>query len=141
MNLGTIRANEDGVTMTGSCRLPPTVTDQAYEQWMRVLQEACQRNSATFRVRDYRKGFEVDSQTELVRVASETLTQIGLKPAPTAFAGATEASVFSRWGVECVVWGPGQSVGNSHAPNESIKMHDLDLAIDFYRRFLEGFCL
>lgn len=141
MNLGTIRTTEDGVTLQGSCRVPPTVTDQAYEQWMRILQQACQANGATFRVRDYRKGFEVSSDSDLVRVASETLTQIGLKPTPGAFAGATEASVFHRLGVECVVWGPGLSVGNSHAPNECIKMRDLDLAVDFYRRFLEGFCL
>lgn len=141
MNLGTIRTTEDGVTLQGSCRLPPTVTDQTYEQWMRVLQQACQANGATFRVRDYRKGFEVSPRSDLVRVAAETLTQIGLKPAPGAYAGATEASIFSRWGVECVVWGPGLSVGNSHAPNECIKMRDLDLAVDFYRRFLEGFCL
>jgi len=76
-----------------------------------------------------------------VRIASETLTHMDLKSAPKAFAGATEASVFSRWGVECVVWGPGLSVGNSHAPNESIKMQDLDQAVEFYRHFLEGFCL
>jgi succinyl-diaminopimelate desuccinylase len=141
MNLGTIRVNEDGVTMTGSCRLPPTVTDQEYGQWMKVIQDACQQNRATFRVRDYRKGFEVSQSSELVRIASETLTSLSLKSAPGAFAGATEASVFSRWGVECVVWGPGQSVGNSHAPNESIKMRDLDIAVEFYRQFLEGFCL
>lgn len=141
MNLGTIRTNEDGVTMSGSCRLPPTVTDQTYEQWMQILQQTCESNGATFRVRDYRKGFEVSPHSELVQTAAETLTQLGLKSVPGAFAGATEASVFGRLGVECVVWGPGQSVGNSHAPNESIKMRDLDLAVDFYRRFLEGFCL
>lgn len=141
MNLGTIRTNEDGVTLQGSCRVPPSVNDQAYEQWMGILQQACQANAATFRVREYRKGFEVSSHSDLVRVASETLTQLGLKSAPGAFAGATEASVFHRLGVECVVWGPGLSVGNSHAPNECIKMRDLDLAVDFYRRFLEGFCL
>jgi succinyl-diaminopimelate desuccinylase len=141
VNLGTIRVNEDGVTMTGACRLPPSVTDQTYEQWMRVIQEACQQNRATFRVRDYRKGFEVSADSELVRTAAETLTTLKLKATHGAFAGATEASVFSHWGVECIVWGPGQSVGNSHAPNESIKMRDLDLAVDFYRQFLEGFCL
>ncbi len=141
MNLGTIRTNEDGVTLSGSCRFPPTVTDQTYEQWMNVLHVACRENGATFRVRDYRKGFEVSADNEMVRAVRETLGQLNLHPEPVAFAGASEASVFSRWGAECVVWGAGQSVGNSHAPNESIKMKDLDLAINFYRQFLKRFCL
>lgn len=141
LNLGTIRTNEDGVALTGSCRLPPTVTDQAYEQWMRILQRACLDSGATFRVRDYRKGFETGDRGDLAQVAEKTLSALGLSPAPTTYAGATEASVFSRWGTQCLVWGAGQSVGNSHAPNESIKMSDLDTAVEFYRRFLEGFCL
>jgi acetylornithine deacetylase/succinyl-diaminopimelate desuccinylase-like protein len=141
MNVGTIRTTEDGVTLTGCCRLPPTVTDQVYEQWMTVLREACQANGATFRVRDYRKGFESSPKGELATAAMETLRLLGLSDAPRAFTGATEASVFSRWGTECIVWGPGQSVGNSQAPNESIKIKDLERAVDFYRRFLQRFCL
>jgi succinyl-diaminopimelate desuccinylase len=141
MNLGAIRTNEDGVLLTGSCRLPPTVTDQAYEGWMTFLKETCAQNNSTFRVRDYRKGFETIAASELVQTGGSILKEMGLCAEPRAFSGASEASVFSRWGTECIVWGPGQSVGNSHAPNESIKIKDLETAIEFYHRFLERFCL
>jgi acetylornithine deacetylase/succinyl-diaminopimelate desuccinylase-like protein len=140
MNLGTIRTTEDGVVLSGSCRLPPTVTDQVYESWMTILKTTCDSMGATFRVRDYRKGFETNPESELVKAASVTLQTLQLSASPQFFSDATEASVFSRWGTECIVWGPGQSVGNSHAPNESIKLQDLDVAVDFYRRFLERFC-
>jgi succinyl-diaminopimelate desuccinylase len=66
---------------------------------------------------------------------------MGLEPALQKLSVSTEANVFSRLGVKCLVWGPGQSVGNSHAPNESIKISDLKLATEFYRRVIERYCL
>ena len=141
MNLGMIRTSEAEVRITGSCRFPPAVTDAIYEQWMKKLNAAVQAVGATFRVKDYRKGFTTPAASAFVQGAQVLLGEMNLSPALHKISMATEASVLSRLGIECVVWGPGQSVGNSHAPNESIKISDLKLAIEFYKRAIERFCL
>lgn len=141
MNIGMIRTNEAEVRMTGSCRLPPTVTDAIYEGWMKKLAVAVQEVGATFRVKDYRKGFSIDESSEFVSGTQQILAKIGLSPKTARVAMSCEANVFIRLGVECLVWGPGQSVGNSHAPNESIKIKDLRMATEFYRAIVERFCL
>lgn len=141
MNLGTIRTLESGVLVVGSCRLPPSASDDVYQGWMDNIQTVCEELGATFRVRDYRKGFETRPDGEFVRETQSILAEMGLESATTKLTMATEASVFTRLGVECLVWGPGQSVGNSHAPNENIKLSELRQAIEFYRRAAERFCL
>lgn len=141
MNIGIIRTYDDQVRMTGSCRLTPSVTDEIYEVWMAELKEACSAVGATFRVRDYKKSFYTEEASPFSRLCLETMKSLGLKASVTKTAVSTEASVFSRLGVECLIFGPGQSVGNSHAPNESISMEDLSVATNFYRQVIERICL
>lgn len=140
VNLGMIRTVENEVRITGCCRLPPSVTDAVYEGWMAKLEKAVQAAGATFRVTDYRKGFTADTNSEFVKTAQGILTQMNLGPELHKITVATEASVFHRLGIECLVWGPGASVGNSHAPNESVKISDLKTATEFYKRVIERFC-
>jgi len=141
MNLGMIRTFDTDVRITGSCRLPPSVRDVTYEAWMKKLEKAVQAVGATFRVKDYRKGFATDPSLEFVVESQRILGAMGLNADLEKITMATEASVFSRLGIECLVWGPGQSVGNSHAPNESVNISDLRTASEFYKRLMERFCL
>lgn len=141
MNIGRVRSDEDGIILSGSCRLPPSVTDAIYEGWMRNLNMAVQEVGATFRVKDYKRGFAASPETDFVKGAQSVLEQMGLNSKLQKLAQTTEANVFHRMGAECLVWGPGQSVGNSHAPNESIRIADLRQAAEFYSRLLERFCL
>ena len=140
VNFGMIRTTSSEVLMTGCCRLPP-VSDGVYDNWMKKLQSAVEEVGATFRVTDYRKGFAVATDSAFVRATQDILSQMGLEAGLHKTTAATEASVLNRLGIECLVWGPGQSVGNSHAPNESIKIGDLKIATDFYKRVIERFCL
>lgn len=141
MNLGMIRTAEDEVRMSGCCRLPPSVTDEVYEGWMRQLGESVQAVGATFRVKDYRKGFLANEKSSFVTETQAVLREMGLNEAPDKMTTVTEASVFGRLGIECAVWGPGTSVGNSHAPNENIRISELEKATEVYKRLIERFCL
>lgn len=141
MNIGRIRSDEDGVVISGSCRLPPSVTDAIYEGWMKNLSQAVNEVGATFRVKDYKRGFTARSETPFVQGTQDVLKAMGLDSSLYKLAQTTEANVFHRMGAECLVWGPGQSVGNSHAPNECINIGDLRQAAEFYSRLLERFCL
>lgn len=141
MNIGMIRTFETEVRLTGSCRLPPTVTDEIYENWMNTLNQAVESVGATFRVKDYRKGFTTSPESRFVKGVQEILSTMSLDPGLAKIGIASEANVFNRLGIECLVWGPGQSVGNSLAPNENVKLNDLRMATEFYQRLLERCCL
>lgn len=141
VNLSRIRTFEEEIRITGSCRLPPSVTDAIYDGWMSRLQQAVNGVGATFRVTEYRKGFQSEVTGEFAHGVQDILKGMALDPTPRKLPVSTEANVFSRLGIECLVWGPGQSVGNSHAPNECIKISELRTAVEFYKRVIERFCL
>lgn len=141
VHFGKIRTSESEVRMLGCCRMPPSVNDSVYEGWMKKLASAVEAVGATFRVTEYRKGFTVDSNSDFVKASQVILREMGLPGETHKVTSSTEASVLGRLGVECLVWGPGQSVGNSQGPNESIKISDLKAATRFYARALERFCL
>lgn len=141
MNIGMIRTFDDQVRLTGSCRLPPSVTDSVYEEWMSDLSVACEQASATFHVQDYKKAFKTSLDSGFLRQCQEVLKNSHLTSTPVTTSVSTEASVFSRLGMECLVFGPGVGAGNSHAPNECVSIEDLHKATDFYRQVVERFCL
>ncbi|MBK7889811.1 MAG: M20/M25/M40 family metallo-hydrolase [Bdellovibrionales bacterium] len=136
MNIGMIRTFDDHVRISGCVRLPPTVAQAAYEGWMQRLRAACQGQGAEFRIGDYKPPFRTKEQADIIEICQNTLTDMGLSPELTAQSVANEANVYSKFSLDVVVWGPGQGVGNSHTPNECVKLSDLDAARDFYRRIM-----
>lgn len=136
-NLGIIRTSEDGVRLQGCCRLPPSFKEETYAQWIKRIEEVCEQSDAIFRVLDYKKGFLGNPSSALAQRAIEELNRLGVSEVSSKKLVATEANILNRLGVECLVWGPGVSVGNSYAPNESVKMSDLSLAVDFYESLMK----
>lgn len=168
LNIGLIRTYEDDVKLTGCCRLPPTVSDEVYEEWMAILRSACHEVGAVFRVTDYKPPFRTPLSSSFVKVCQDVCQEVGrdrdrsdgiesgteieewppgepgqISPTPDCGAQsvANEANVFSRFGIDCIVFGPGRGVGNSHAPNEHVKISQLHEATRFYKAVLERVCL
>lgn len=141
MNIGTIRTYDDQIRVISSCRMPYPVPEELYQKWMGDLGKSCEEKGASFRIRDYKKAFHVPKTSPFLKGCGAVLSELGKAPEPQAISVATEASVFSRLGLECLVFGPGQSIGNSHAPNEKIKISDLETATEFYRQVLGRFCI
>ncbi|MEK7357155.1 MAG: M20/M25/M40 family metallo-hydrolase, partial [Bdellovibrionota bacterium] len=141
MNIGLVRTFEDFVKFSGCCRMPPTVTHETYEGWMASLRAACESVGGIFRITEYKQPFRTSNEHDLARICRATLKSIGLDSAPTAQSVANEANVFNRFGIACLVIGPGQGVGNSHAPNEHVRIEQLHEATRFYRGVLERVCL
>lgn len=139
LNIGLIRTHEDHVQFAGSCRLPPSVTQQVYESWMTSLGDFCRGLGGTFRVTDYKKPFRTPGHSMLVKGCLDELRGMGLQDAVTTQSSANEASLFSRVGIECVCFGPGSREGN--VQDENVLLEDLRTATDFYRRVIERFCL
>ncbi|CAN5728407.1 hypothetical protein BH10BDE1_BH10BDE1_30100 [soil metagenome] len=141
MNIGMIRTLEDHVKISGCVRLPPTVSQTDYEGWMRDLREACAAEGAVFRIGDYKQPFRTVTSSKLVGACKHALNEMGIDAALGAQAVANEANVFAKFGLDCAVWGPGQGVGNSHTPNEYVRIPELDRATEFYRQVISRMCL
>ena len=139
-HLSLARTNDDGVLFTGACRLPPGLSEATFATWTRALDEACVEVGATFSVKEYRGGFKTDPARGIVKGAQDILREMGLDFRLRKQAVTSEANVFTRSGIECVVWGPGRGAGNSHVPNERVEIGELHAAVDFYRRMIERFC-
>lgn len=140
LNLGLVRTSSAGIKISGSCRIPPKVTDQSYLAWMKDLEKVCDEVGASFSVRDYRRGFD-SMGLGIVSEALELNKSLGSSDQPRALSVTTEASVFARLGMSCFVFGAGQGVGNSHQPNERVKISELEKSIEFYKKCIERFCL
>ncbi|HRK06237.1 MAG TPA: M20/M25/M40 family metallo-hydrolase [Pseudobdellovibrionaceae bacterium] len=141
MNIGLIRTLEDHVKVQGCVRLPPTVSETEYESWMKLLRDACAQRGGVFRIGDYKRPFRTSTDSEIVKLAGAILSDMGYDATPKAQAVANEANVLSRFGMDCIVWGAGQGVGNSHTPNEYVKLHALEAASEFYAQVIRRSCL
>jgi acetylornithine deacetylase/succinyl-diaminopimelate desuccinylase-like protein len=140
MNIGLVRTQEEHVLLRGSCRLPPSVEESTYQAWIEILRKGCQSVGAHFRVAEYKRPFEVPSKQNFIEQCRAENEKQGRSGEFVKISSCTEASIFSRMGLECVVFGPGQGVGNSHRPNEWISIKDLQYAVDFYRGMIERMC-
>ncbi|MBX7230723.1 MAG: M20/M25/M40 family metallo-hydrolase [Bdellovibrionales bacterium] len=149
INIGVVKTHSDHIRLEGSCRLPPLILENdlfpplidQYERWLTDLKNECTKVGALFKVNDYKSAFQTSPRSEFMQKLQDCQNAFGktrpIQPVPAI----TEASVFNRFGIECVLVGPGQGVGNTHAANESIRIVDLDEAISFYQKVLEGPCL
>lgn len=141
LNIGMVRTYEDFIKVSGCCRLPPSVSDATYEEWMAVLRRECEAVGAVFRVTDYKQPFRTSLDDPIAKACREALEKIGRPTRSISQSVATEANVFSRFGISSIVIGPGRGVGNSHAPNECVKIDELHEAVRFYKSVLERMCL
>lgn len=139
LNLGLVRTSEDQVVLTGNCRMPPNISTETYESWMEKLKKVCESVNGVFRVHDYKKPYQTDEGAVFVRVAQDELGAMGLPSGLGTQSSTNEASLFSRVGIQCLSFGPGEREGNIHTPNESVAVDDLRKAIEFYSRMIKRF--
>lgn len=141
INIGVIRTFDDHIYLGGSCRIPPIVTQEQYESWMKNLENLCIQIGAEFKVLDYKRPYRTPENSPLVRGCLSELKHFNPVAHCISQPNTNEASLFSRINVECVGFGAGVRQGNVHTPNENVKIKDLELSIEFYKKCLERFCL
>jgi acetylornithine deacetylase/succinyl-diaminopimelate desuccinylase-like protein len=83
----------------------------------------------------------MDSDRELVKICKEAMEAAGIEAELARAAVSTEAAQFYQAGYESVAFGPGHSEGNSHSPNESNSLDQLEKASLFYEKLIERVCL
>lgn len=141
LTIGILRTFEDKIRIGGSCRILPNVKQDDYEKWMSMIQEACAKVGAEFRMQDYKRPFRTQENSAFVKAAQSELQKLGLNSECRSLASTNEASLFSRIGVECLCLGAGLREGNVHTANEHVKIKDLEIATHFYQKMIERFCI
>jgi succinyl-diaminopimelate desuccinylase len=141
LNIGIVRTLEDHIFISGTCRLPPVVTNEIYEGWMAQLKSRCEDIGADLRITDYKRPYRTDSQSDFVHGCLEELREMGLPTKMQTQSSTNEACLWSRIGIECISFGPGKREGNIHTPDEHVAIEDLKKSVEFYRRVIERFCL
>jgi acetylornithine deacetylase/succinyl-diaminopimelate desuccinylase-like protein len=140
MNIGLVRTNEDGVEMTASIRITPSVTREVMTGWLNRLQKFCASLNCEARLADYKSPSLTSLQSPLVKSCFEQIKDLGRMPMVATKSASNESSIYSLRGIECVVLGPGRSIGNSHCPNEQNTIEELEFAIRFYQGIVERLC-
>lgn len=84
------------------------------------------------------EALETQPDADVVRVACETLQQMGLDSSPAGVPFCSDASKLSRAGVPTIIFGPG-SIDRAHVADEYVEIDQVERAVEFYRRFLLAF--
>ena len=141
LNIGLLRNFEDRVDIFGNCRMNPDVGQDLYERWMQDLAKACAKVGAELRVTDYKKPFITQSESDFARGCLQELKSLSPEASLVTQSSTSEASLFSRLGIECLGYGPGKREGNIHTPQEHVELSELHTSIEFYQKVLRRFCL
>jgi acetylornithine deacetylase/succinyl-diaminopimelate desuccinylase-like protein len=140
INIGMIRNHPDHVKMSGAVRWAKHIEEEQYTAWIAELVDTCKSVGAICRVIDVKKPFATDTTGEFARMCKEEAQKlipgVSFKTQPVA----NEANVFSRFGFECIVFGPGQRQNNAHTPEEHVSLADLKKAEDFYFHIMNRVC-
>jgi acetylornithine deacetylase/succinyl-diaminopimelate desuccinylase-like protein len=141
INIGVVRTFSDHVFLGGSCRIPPNISQEQYESWMQNIAQLCEQIGAEFKVEDYKRPYRTPENSMLVRGCLSEIQRLNSNAKCITQPNTNEASLFSRINIECVGFGAGLRQDNVHTPNEHVKIDDLELSVEFYKKCLERFCL
>lgn len=141
VSIGVVRCFEDHILIGGSCRIVPSVAQDIYEKWIQDIQDMCIDIGAEFHLQDYKKPYRTASKSIFLKATQGELEKMNLSSEKRTIASTNEASLFSRMGIECICFGPGEREGNIHTPNEKIRIDDLNKAIEFYKNMIQRLCL
>lgn len=81
------------------------------------------------------EAMETPGSESVVVTGSALLQEMGLKPEPCGVPFGCDVTKFSRAGIPGVIFGPG-SIDQAHGAVEYVDVNEVELAFDFYRRFL-----
>lgn len=140
-NPGLVRSSERAIGLDFELRPPPSLSlDFVRTRVGSLIHEIEKRFPAlTFNLREVRAspGYRASLDSPVVTVAMEAQARAGLPIVHSVKTGCTEAGVYAAAGLLPVVFGPGPSAGNIHAPNEYNLLGKVEAAVRFYSALLE----
>jgi len=133
------------VEMHFDLRLLPDISPEDMEQTIKKGIQAIATQYPSLNISVVRErmnpGLNMSLEDQLLRICREAMDLSGIKPTFAKKATSTEAAQFFQAGYQAVVFGPGESQGNSHSPNENNILDQIEKAIGFYEKVIERVCL
>lgn len=140
LNVGLLRSDEEGLQVTISIRVTPSVSRETLMGWLGRLKEFCQSLGGFVKVVDFKAPASTSLTSPMIKACLEQIKILGRTPSTGTKSGSNESSIYAPREIECVVMGPGKSVGNSHCPNENNSLAELEFATQFYKGLIERLC-
>jgi acetylornithine deacetylase/succinyl-diaminopimelate desuccinylase-like protein len=141
LNVAILKTTDKALDLRVSFRITPDVPMEQVEKWMTYCEERARDLGCICERSRLSPPAFTALNSELVKGALEIAAMQGLSTKPITKASGTESSVYCEHGLECIVFGPGVSVGNSHTANEYNLMPQLEKASAFYTEAVKRFCL
>jgi acetylornithine deacetylase/succinyl-diaminopimelate desuccinylase-like protein len=141
LNPGLLSTDDVGLKLVVSFRITPDIDLAMVDGWANSLTDYA--NSHGFKANRSRLSPPslTDLKSDLVYGALEISKELKFPEKPITKASGTECSIYSPFGLDCIVFGPGVSIGNSHTANEYNIISQLEKAKAFYSEAVKRFCL
>jgi succinyl-diaminopimelate desuccinylase len=140
-NPGVVHSTEGTIELQFELRPPPSLSLDFVRTGVMELIQRIQTTwpSLALSLREVRAspGYRAPLDGEVVTKAMQAQARAGLPVTHSVKTGNTEAGVYASGGLSPVVFGPGPSAGNIHAPNEYNLLSEVDSAVRFYIELLQ----
>ncbi len=140
-NPGLVRSSERAIGLEFELRPPPSLSLDFVRAGVAGLVHEMEKSfpALTFNLREVRAspGYRASLDSAVVTMAMEAQARAGVPIANSVKTGCTEAGVYAAAGLLAVVFGPGPSAGNIHAPNEYNLLSEVEAAVRFYSALLD----
>ncbi len=144
VSLGLLSQRQSGIDLLLDCRLLPTQDPiECESQLKEILKKVCAkfpRVNLTVHREGLNPAFGADQNSELMRNSLQALRDVGLEKNVGKLSVSTEAAHFQQAGFDTIVFGPGESLGNIHGPNEKLLLSHVEKTVLFYQRLIERTC-
>lgn len=138
MNIGPINTSPHAISLDITLRLlPDRDIDCYYEQLANLMREW----NGVISIKRHLHAMKTSKESYLVKESSEILKSLGLNQKLITKPALTESSLYEQYGIESIVFGPGESIDNIHKPNENNLISQMNSAVQFYEQVIEKFCL
>ena len=141
LNPGVLKTSIAGLELNVSFRITPNVPVSQIEEWIAQMEKFSEGQGIQCRRSRLSPPALTPLSSALVMQSREILKRMGLPDQPITKASGTECSVYRPQGIDCIVFGPGVSIGNSHTANEYNILSQLETASQFYGEAVKRFCL
>ncbi|MDH4128069.1 MAG: M20/M25/M40 family metallo-hydrolase [Spirochaetota bacterium] len=138
LNIGTISTNSDKITMRMAFRMLPK---RDFHVILKEIEEKLEPVRGKVILERNQPAMYTDKNGFLINKTYKILNELGIEAIKETKPASTEAALYQKWGADSVIFGPGISTNNIHKPNEYNFISQLYLAVSFYERVIEDFCL
>jgi len=143
-NVGVIQIKKRSLKVLVDFRIHPEDKNrEVFLFFKRLMKKVLGRRKlhASFRIERDGPPLSVSPKSPIVRLAREVSRSVGEPFRLAKKPSCTEAGYLGEAGIPALVFGPGRSAGNIHAPNEYNELRQLERTKRLYKALIQRYCL